>query len=132
MDDTNGRKQQLTAEQDRLLRKVAEVAARKLMPIDVHALSVLISLAFGRNTLQSRIFAQHVNAVRRSLGLLQITHAAAGNPTIEEKVNILQSALEKLGDEAYAVLSQVLRFSPLYASAQPGDSDREGDNNFDS
>ena len=80
--------------------------------------------------MQSRIFARHVNAVRRKLGLPQITQAAAGNPTMEEKMNILRSAVEKLDDEAQAILIQVLLGSPLYASVQPGDSYQEGDNNF--
>lgn len=129
MDDTNGRKQQVTAEQERMLRKVATVAARRLTPIETHSICVLLSMAFGRGTLQSRIFAWHVNAVKRSFGLPQITQAAAGNPTMDEKMQVLRSALEKLGDEAQGVLIQVLLISPLYESAQPGDSDQEGDNN---
>jgi hypothetical protein len=48
---------------------------------------------------------------------------------MEEKMNILRLAVEKLDDEAQAILIQVLLRSPLYASAQPGDSDQEGDNN---
>jgi hypothetical protein len=129
MYDTNGRKQQVTAEQERMLKKVARVAARRLTPIETHSICVLLSMAFGRGTLQSRTFAWHVNEVRRSLGLPQVTQAAAGNPTMEEKMNILRSAVEKLDDEAQAILIQVLLGSPLYASAQPGDSDQEGDNN---
>jgi hypothetical protein len=70
-----------------------------------------------------------VNEVRSALGLPQVTQAAAGNPTMEEKMNILRSAVEKLDDEAQAILIQVLLGSPLYASAQPGDSAQEGDNN---
>lgn len=129
MDDTNGRKQQVIAEQEHMLKKVAEVAARKLMPIETHSICVLLSMAFGRGTLPSRIFGRHVNEIRRSLGLPQVTQAAAGNPTMEETMNILRSALEKLGDEAQSVLIQVLLRSPFYASLQPGDSDQEGDNN---
>ena len=129
MDDTNGRKQQVTAEQERMLKKVAKVAARRLTPIETHSICVLLSMAFGRGTLQSRTFAWHVNEVRSALGLLQVTQAAAGNPTMEEKMNILRSAVEKLGDEAQAILFQVLLRSPLHASVQPGDSDQEGDNN---
>jgi hypothetical protein len=67
--------------------------------------------------------------VRRGLGLPQITQAAAGNPTTEEKVNILRTAVEKLGDDAQSLLLGVLLHSPLYGSAQPGGSDQEGDNN---
>ena len=129
MDDINGRKQQVTAEQESMLKKVAKVAARRLTPIETHSICVLLSMAFGRGTLQSRTFAWHVNEVRRSLGLAQITQAAAGNPTMEEKMNILRSAVEKLDDEAQAILIQVLLLSPLYASAQTGDSGQEGDNN---
>jgi hypothetical protein len=125
MDDSNGRKQQVTAEQEQMLKKVAEVAARKLMPIEIHAICVLLSMAFGRGTLQSRTFASHVNEVRRALGLPQVTQAAAGNPTMEEKMNILRSAVEKLDDEAQAILIQVLLLSPLYASAQTDLSDEE-------
>ena len=129
MDDTNGRKQQVTAEQDHMLKRVAGVAAKRLTPIEIHSVCVLFSLAFGA-ALPSKVFAWHVNEVRRNLGLPQVTQAAAGNPTMEEKVNILRSAVEKLGDEAQAILIQVLLGSPLYASAQAGDSDQEGDNDF--
>jgi hypothetical protein len=129
MDDTNGRNQQVTPEQERMLKIVAKVAANRLTPIETHSICVLLSMAFGTLTLPSRIFAWHANAARRSLGLPQITHAAAGNPTMEEKMNILRSAVEKLDDEAQAILIQVLLGSPLYASAQPGGSDQEGDNN---
>jgi hypothetical protein len=93
----------VTSEQEHMLKKVAEVAARKLMPIEAHAVCVLLSLAFGRNTLQSRIFACHVNEVRRGLGLPQITQTAAGNPTIEEKIDILQSAPRPLGSDEYRI-----------------------------
>jgi hypothetical protein len=77
MDETNGRKQQVTAEQERMLKKVAKVAARMLTPIETHSICVLLSMAFGRGTLQSRTFAWHVNGVRRALGLPQVTQAAA-------------------------------------------------------
>jgi hypothetical protein len=60
---------------------------------------------------------------------MRVTQAAAGNPTTEEKMNILRSAVDKLGVEAQAILIQVLLRSPMYASVQPGDSDQEGDNN---
>jgi hypothetical protein len=129
MDDANGRKQEVTAEQERMLKNLAKVAARRLTPIETHSICVLLSMAFGRGTLQSRIFARHVNAIRRGLGLPQITQAAAGNPTMEEKMNILRSAVGKLDDEAQSVLIRLLLGSPLYASLQPGDSDQEGDNN---
>jgi hypothetical protein len=125
MDDTNGRKQQVTAEQERMLKMVAKVAARRLTPIETHSICVSLSLAFGRGTLQSRTFARHVNEVRRSLGLPQLTQAAAGNPTMEEKMNILRSALEKLDDEAQAILIQVLLGSPWYQSLQLGTPGQE-------
>ena len=57
MDDTNGRKQQVTAEQERMLEQVAKVAARRLTPVETHSICVLLSMAFGRDTLQSRTFA---------------------------------------------------------------------------
>ena|ERR1019366_10735740 len=78
MDDTNGGKQQVTTEQDRMLKKVAKVAARRLTPIETHSICVLLSMAFGRGTSQSRTFAWHVNEVRSALGLPQVTQAAAG------------------------------------------------------
>ncbi len=130
MENINQRKENVTAAEERMLEMVARSAATKLSPIETHAICVLLSMAFGRGTLQSRIFAAQVNAIRLDLRLLQITHAVAGNPTIEEKTQILQSGVEKLGDEAQAILIEVLLRSPLYASAQPGDSDQEGDNNF--
>jgi hypothetical protein len=123
------RKKQLTNEnEDRMLQRVAEAAANRLTPIETHSICVLLSMAFGRGTMQSRIFARHVNAVRRKLGLPQITQAAAGNPTREEKVNILRTAVEKLGDDAQSLLLGVLLHSPLYGSAQPNQCDQEGDN----
>jgi len=126
MDDTNGRKHQVTAEQEDMLKKVAEVAAKKLTPTETHSICVLLSMAFGRGTLQSKIFAWHVNEVRVNIGRPWITDAAAGNPTMDEKMQILRSAVEKLGDEAQAVLIQVLLLSPMYASAQQSESDQEG------
>ncbi len=120
---------EVPAEQERMLKKVAKAAALRLTPIETHSICVLLSVAFGRSTIQSRTFAWHVNEVRSALGLPQVTQAAAGNPTMEEKMNILRSAVEKLDDEAQAILIQVLLGSPLYASWQPGDSDQEGDNN---
>ena len=44
---------------------------------------------------------------------------------MEEKMNILRSAVEKLDDEAQAILIQVLLGSPLYHSVQPGTSGHE-------
>lgn len=80
------RKKQLTNEnEERMLQRVAEAAANSLTPIETHSICVLLSIAFGRGTMQSRIFARHVNAVRRKLGLAQITQAAAGNPTTVKK-----------------------------------------------
>ena len=125
-------KKQVTADdQKQVLQGVAEAAANRLTPIEVHSICVLLSMAFGTGTMQSRIFARHVNAVRRKLELPQITQAAAGNPTTEEKVNILQTAVEKLGDDAQALLLGVLLQSPLYGSAQPIQSDQEENNNSD-
>ena len=130
MSDIKGTKQEVTAEQEEMLKRVAQAAVTRLTPIETHSISVLLPMAFGTGTMQSRIFAWHLNAIRRGLGLPRITQAAAGNPTMEEKMNILRSAIEKLGDEAQAVLIEVLLRSPLYASARAGDSDQEGDNNF--
>lgn len=115
----------LADEQD-MLKKVAKVAARRLTPIETHSICVLLSMAFGRGTMQSRIFARHVNAMRRKIGLPQITQAAAGDPTTEEKMEILQTAVGKLGDDAQALLLGVLLHSPLYGSTQPKESDEDG------
>jgi hypothetical protein len=82
----------------------------------------LLSMGFGTGTTQSRTFARHVNEVRRALGLPQVTQAAAGNPTTEEKMQILRSAVDKLGDDAQTVLIRLLLRSPLYASIQPDTS----------
>jgi len=109
-----------------MLQRVAEAAANRLTPVETHSICVLLSMAFGTGTMQSRIFAQHVNAVRRKLGLPQVTQAAAGNPTTGEKVNILRAAVGKLGDDAQALLLGVLLHSPLYGSAQSSQSDEEG------
>jgi hypothetical protein len=116
MDDNNGRRQEVTAEQEHMLKKVAQAAANTLTPIETHSICVLLSMAFGKGTMQSRIFARHVNAMRRKVGLPQITQAAAGNPTTEEKVDVLRTAVEKLGDQAQALLLEVLLYSPLYGN----------------
>src|SRR5262249_6886314 len=114
MDDTNRDKQQETADREHMLKKVAEAAAITLTPIETYSIGVLLSMAFGTGTLPSQIFGQHVNAIRAKIGLPRITEAAAGNPTRMEKMLILQSALEKLGDEAQALLFQVLLRSPMH------------------
>lgn len=113
-----------------MLKRVAQAAATNLSPIETYSISVLLSMAFGTGTIQSRIFALHVNVIRRDLGLPQITQAAASNPTMDEKMQILRSAVEKLGDEAQGVLIQVLLFSPMYTSAQQSNSDQEENNKF--
>ena len=120
MDDTNRDKQQETAEQEHMLKNLAEVAAITLTPIETYSIGVLLSMAFGRGTLPSQIFGQHVNTIRARIGLPRITHAAAGNPTRMEKMLILQSALEKLGDEAQALLFQVLLRSPMHGFSVAG------------
>lgn len=125
MENTNQDNNEVTSDQEHMLKRVAEVAARTLTPIETHSICVLLSMAFGRGTLPSRIFGRHVNATRVSIGLPRITDAVAGNPTLEEKMNILRSAVEKLGEEAQDTLFQVLLRSPLYASSQPDESDRE-------
>lgn len=112
--------------QEKMLQSVARIAATRLAPIEVHAICVLLSMAFGRGTIQSRIFAGHVNAVRRSFGLPEITQAAAGNPILQEKMDILRSALEKLGEEGQAMLISVLLHSPMYQSVQPCAGQEEG------
>jgi len=100
------------------LRRVGEEAAKRLTPIEIHSICVLLSMAFGTGTIQSRIFAWYANEMRVDLGLPRITDAIAGNPTMEEKMQILRSALKKLGDDAQAVLIEVLLRSPLYQSAE--------------
>ena len=121
------RKKQVTTEnEERMLQRVAQAAANRLTPIETHSICVLLSMAFGTGTMQSRIFAQHVNAVRQKLGLPRITQAPAGNPTTEEKMSILQTAVGKLGDDAQASLLGVLLHSPLYGSAHSKQSDEEG------
>jgi|SRR5579864_8834652 len=118
--------QATTNNEEGMLQRLAEAAANTLTPIETHSICVLLSIAFGTGTVQSRIFARHVNAVRRKLGLPQITQAAAGNPRTEEKMEILQTAVGKLGDDAQASLLGVLLHSPLYGSAQPRESDEDG------
>lgn len=116
MDCSNRDEGEITPEQKDLLKRVAEVAARRLTPPETHSICVLLSMAFGTGTIQSRIFARHANATRLHLGLPQITQAA-GNPTMEEKMEILRSAVEKLGDDAQAVLIRLLILSPFYEAA---------------
>jgi len=108
---------EVTADREDMLKIVARAAATRLTPIETHAICVLLSMAFGKGTIESRIFARHANAIRLDLGLPQITQAAAGNPTMEEKMEILRSAVEKLGADAQAMLMQVLLLSPFYEAA---------------
>jgi hypothetical protein len=121
MDNSSQRKKEVTGAEKDMLKIVARAAATKLTPIETHAICVLLSMAFGKGTIESRIFARHANAIRLDLGLPQITQAAAGNPMMEEKMEILRSAVEKLGDGAQAVLIRLLLLSPFYeaASDQP-------------
>src|SRR5258708_27547172 len=109
---------ELAADQEDMLKRVASAAAGRVTRIEIHSIGALLSMSFGIGTIQSRIFARHVNLIRRGLGLPQITQAAAGDPTMEEKMQILRSAVEKLGDEAQAILIQVLLRSPMYQSAE--------------
>ena len=109
---------EITVDQENMLRRVAEEAAKKLTPIETHSICVLLSMAFGKGTIQSRIFAWYANEMRVELGLPRITDAVAGNPTMEEKMQILRSPLEKLGEHVQAVLIAVLLRSPLYQSAE--------------
>ena len=120
------KKEATTDNEERMLQRVAEAAANTLTPIETHSICVLLSIAFGTGTMQSRIFARHVNPMRRKLGLPQITHAAAGNPTMEEKMKLLQTAVGKLSDDTQALLLGVLLHSPLYRSAQSKESDEDG------
>jgi hypothetical protein len=125
MNDTDARNQPATAEQERMLMRVADTAAKRLTPIETHSICALLSMAFGMGNLQSRMFARRVNAVRRSLGLPQITQTAAGNPPPEEKVAVLQRAMENLGEEVQALLVQVLLLSPFYAAAESDEPEDE-------
>jgi hypothetical protein len=86
---------EVTVDQENMLRRVAEEAAKRLTPIEIHSICVLLSMAFGTGTIQSRIFAWYANEMRVDLGLPRLTDAVAGNPTMEEKMQILRSALEK-------------------------------------
>src|SRR6266702_8821016 len=117
MDNSSQRKKEVTGAEKDMLKIVARAAATKLIPIETHSICVLLSMAFGKGTIQSRIFARHVNAIRLDLGLAQITQAVAGNPTTEEKMELLRSATEKLGDDGQAVLMQLLLLSPFYEAA---------------
>jgi len=120
------KKQVTTHNEQQMLQRVAQSAANKLTAIETHSICVLLSMAFGKGTMQSRIFARHVNAMRRKLGLPQVTQAAAGNPKTEDKIKILQTAVGKLGDDAQALLLGLLLHSPLYGSVQPKESDEDG------
>jgi hypothetical protein len=104
----NRSEEEVTIDQEGLLRQVAEEAAKKLTAIEIHSICVLLSMAFGRGTIPSRLFAWYANEMRVGFGLPRITNAVAGNPTAEQKVRILESALDKMGDEALARLIQVL------------------------
>jgi hypothetical protein len=121
MENNSQRNGEGTAADENMLEILARAAATKLTPVETHAICVLLSMAFGRGTIESRIFAAQVNALKLDLGLPQITHAVAGNPTTEEKMEILRSAMERLGDDAQAVLIRLLLLSPFYeaASDQP-------------
>ena len=117
MDNINQTKQEVPADEQDMLKRVAEEAAKKLTPLEIHSICVLLSMAFGTGTIQSRIFAWYANETRADLGLPRITDAVAGNPTTEEKMQILRSAVEKLGDDAQGVLIRLLLLSPFYEAA---------------
>ena len=87
---------------------VANAAATRLTPEEMHAVGVLFVVRFGRGCQEARTFARYVNAARQRLGLPKITQAVAGNPTTEEKLELFRSATEKIGDEAQAVLVHLM------------------------
>jgi hypothetical protein len=118
MDNSSQRKKEVTGAEEDMLKIVARAAATKLSPIETHAICVLLSMSFGKGTIESRIFARHANAIRLDLGLPQITQAAAGNPSTEEKMELLRFATEKLGDDAQAVLIRLLLLSPFLMKRQ--------------
>ena len=62
-------KDEVTIDQEDMLRRVAEEAAKRLTAIEIHSICVLLSLAFGKGTIQSRIFAWYANEMRVNLGL---------------------------------------------------------------
>lgn len=113
----NKSKKEVTTGEEDLLRRVAEEAARRLTPIEIHSICVLLSMAFGTGTMQSRIFAWHANEMRVNFRLPRITNAVAGYPTLEKKMQILESALDKLGEEVLPTLIELLRLSPIYQCA---------------
>ena len=90
---------------EKLIEVVAQAAGTKLTPEEAHAVGVLFVARFGRGCHEARTYAKHVNAVREKLGLPRITQAVAGNPSAEEKIELLRSATEKLDDETIAVLT---------------------------
>lgn len=63
------KKQVTTNNEEQMLHRVAQAAANRLTAIETHSICVLLSMAFGTGTMQSRIFARHVNAVRGKVGL---------------------------------------------------------------
>jgi len=59
MGNISQRKKEVRANEENMLKIVARAAATKLAPIETHAICVLLSMAFGISTIQSRIFARH-------------------------------------------------------------------------
>jgi hypothetical protein len=89
---------------EKLIEVVAQAAATKLTPQEAHAIGVSLVNRFGRGCEEARTYANHVNTTRQKLGLPKITQAVAGNPSADERLELFQSAIEKLDDEAVAVL----------------------------
>jgi len=90
---------------EKLIAIVAQAAATKLTPQEAHAVGVSLVIRFGRGCEEARTYAKHVNATREKLGLPKITHAAAGNPSAEQRVELFRSAIEKLDDKTVAALA---------------------------
>jgi hypothetical protein len=53
MDNISQRRKEVTVAEENMLRIVARAAAAKLAPVETHAICVLLSMAFGRGTMEA-------------------------------------------------------------------------------
>jgi len=110
----------MTVAQQEMLQVLTRAVASKLAPQEAHAVAVLFAMAFGKKAIESTMFTQQVNTTRLELGLPEITQAVVGNPTTEQKLELFQSAMAKLGDEAHAVLIRLMDETWIRQQARTG------------
>src|ERR1700691_5249499 len=97
-----------------------------------NSICVWLAMVFGSRTIESRTLARQVHAMRLHLGLPQITHAVAGNPTPEENLRPIPIRTGKLREEAHAELMLFIDSKPELPSPTSASSKQKHGDDLDS